>query len=426
MRPRPGLLRLMRLTIMLGAAMHNLLPRAGATSIWSPITTSAVVPPARAAGAAGAVLVNSQDSVRNLVVHGGCGDPGTAATATATAMLGDLWALTVGNNNSSQWQQLHTKGGAAAAPAPRCGHAGAADPGMAGRDTLHVFGGAAANGTLLNDLWSLNVPKRTWARRDNSPKHPVPSPRRDHTMNWLSGQLLVVGGEGRGASVLGDCWSWDATGAHDHYGTWKQVAVPAGLSPRSSHAAAPYYGEAGQPFLLLYGGIGGSKARDGGGGKQQAVFDDLWRFDGVRWMALTPRPAGGSTGPASPGKRWGHLAFVLQSSEVPAARLVISGGRNSSTSTSSTSSRGGVGADAGSSMEYDILTNQWVEGAPPLLRRLGSIDKTTRTEAMAAVTLDPPSSFIMFGGKLAGSSERRVEVNREEAAATGTFLYTVG
>ena len=77
-------------------------------------------------------------------------------------------------------------------------------------------------------------------------------------------------------------------------------------------------------------------------------------------------------------------------------------------------------------MEYDILTNQWVEGAPPLSRRLGSCDKTTRTGAMAAVTVDPPSSFIMFGGKLAASSERRVEVNREEAAATGTFLYTVG
>ena len=61
------------------------------------------------------------------------------------------------------------------------------------KDTLVVFGGELANGTLLNDLWIFNITTITWKRvhenNDDSPPGLA-----SHCATVYDGGLIIFGG----------------------------------------------------------------------------------------------------------------------------------------------------------------------------------------------------------------------------------------
>ncbi len=174
------------------------------------------------------------DSSRNrVIVHGGRG---------ASGLLGDLWALDLGNVPS--WHEIAAPGDA---PSPRESHAAAIDP---ARDALLIFGGADPD--LRDDLFrlSLSGPPQ-WSRV--APAGGPPAPRRDHTLLLDSPQdrLILFGGSGAGGA-LDDLWRLDLAGATQ----WTPL-IPGGddPGPRSGHTAV-YDGL--RERMVIFGGDNGS------------------------------------------------------------------------------------------------------------------------------------------------------------------------
>ena len=180
----------------------------------------------------------------------------------ATGFANDTWTW-----NGNTWQQLSL----AVAPTPRS-YFGMAYDSIRGRVVL--FGGLDSNLAYLADTWEFVG--STW-QQVTTPTSP--SGRAGIAMAYddTRRQIVAFGG-GDGAQVLGDTWTYDASG-------WTQLSV-AGPSPRWQ-AAIAHDTICGK--VLLHGGADANYANN---------YGDSWTWDGSAWTQLagtSPAPRHGSS-----------------------------------------------------------------------------------------------------------------------------------
>ena len=266
------------------------------------------------------------DSVRHrMVLFGGSDNEGA---------LGETWEW-----DGTSWLRRDVPG-----PVHRFSHDMVFD---AERGVCVVFGGADGfGGKLLGDTWEYDG--RAWKQVSDS----GPSPRIGHAMTWDNRRkrTLLFGGAGPGPEdpTHHDTWEWDGSrwqsvaatgpsGNHFHrmtcderrgrivsFGgrgggsdtwefdgsTWLRVAT-AGPSPRDHHAVS-YDPDQGR--VVVFGG--GLQKPDGD--FANVWLNDLWAWDGAKWMQLA------ASGPPSRGGQPG-LAY-----DRARKRLVLFGGGGTS------------------------------------------------------------------------------------------------
>ena len=188
------------------------------------------------------------DSARQLAVLFGGTD--------GSQVFGDLWTYN-GAWFRSRQSQL--------APVPR----GSAEMVFdRARAQSVLFGGVNGNQLVLGDTWILQG--TAWSRRipANSP-----SPREAHAMAYdeRRSRVVLFGGVSAAGSALGDIWEWDGS-------NWTEVTPSSGASPRPRFGARMAYDPIRQAVLLFGGGDVETLSR----------FNDLWRWDGLTWVDVTP------------------------------------------------------------------------------------------------------------------------------------------
>lgn len=116
-----------------------------------------------------------------------------------TTYYNDVWRY-----NGSDWSQVTTGG---TSPTARTHHAIAYDPTT---DTILLFGGRDATGTLLADSWALDLSNDTWSQDISS----GPSARMAHGLAYDATEdvfVLVGGTNNDGDTILNDTWHYDST-----------------------------------------------------------------------------------------------------------------------------------------------------------------------------------------------------------------------
>ncbi|MBL0220204.1 MAG: DUF4215 domain-containing protein [Myxococcales bacterium] len=165
-------------------------------------------------------------------------------------------------------------------PPARVACAMASDP-VRGR--VVMFGGSAADGSLLNDAreWDGS----TWRRVGIASS---PTARRDAAMAYdaVSRSILMFGGFS--TAFLAETWSWDGS-------IWKSRPTPTGLHARGG-AALAY--DARRRRVVLFGGRGAT-----------GLLADTWEWDGTSWAVQTP-----ATSP--PARAGAAMAFDPRSGQV--------------------------------------------------------------------------------------------------------------
>lgn len=124
------------------------------------------------------------------------------------------------------------------------------------RQVLVVYGGAAADGSLLDDTWEWDG--ITWLQR-NPVQRPQPRCRMAFAFEPVVGRCVLFGGGNADFTVNhADTWTWDGT-------AWQ--LVPGATAPAARQATAMVF-EPGRQQLLLFGGRDGS-----------SHFADTWHLD---------------------------------------------------------------------------------------------------------------------------------------------------
>jgi hypothetical protein len=158
---------------------------------------------------------------------------------------------------------------------------------------LVLFGGVNANGTVLNDTWTLTWPTGTgfpsWAFVSCPPRKVCPSARQLSTMATFDGGLgaegaVLFGGLGATGALLGDTWSYEngPTG-------WTKIASTQNPSARSG--AGMGWDPSPTPYAVLFGGT-----------TSTGLSQQTWALSGtvltsLTWTQLTPASCTASTCP---------------------------------------------------------------------------------------------------------------------------------
>lgn len=180
---------------------------------------------------------------REMIVFGGL--PAAASEGPERlfdgAPFGDV--LIYSPEGDPAWRTLTTSG---PAPEPRAEHTALLDP---DHDQMIVFGGRAADGRYLNDVWALSLSEpRTWTQL--TPSGDGPAPRAGHSvvLDTRRGRMIVYGGTNQ-VQAWGDCWALELSGTP----TWTRLpGFPMGDSPRA-HASLVY--DPVRDRVILLGGL---------------------------------------------------------------------------------------------------------------------------------------------------------------------------
>jgi hypothetical protein len=191
-------------------------------------------------------------SLKELILFGGLGStPAPPSNAT--------WAW-----NGASWYPLDS--GASTLPPARSGAVLASAGGA-----FLLFGGTAADGSVLDDTWTFDGSE--WAA-DSPATSPPPLTGAASTWDAARHQVVVFGGQSaiQSPSWSAETWTWSGS-------TWVKAAT-SGPSARTGGALA-YDGDLAGDVLI--GGTGAA-----------GVDSDTWLFDGRRWTPMTaynPPPA---------------------------------------------------------------------------------------------------------------------------------------
>lgn len=184
----------------------------------------------------------------------------------AAGRLGDVWALSLGNE---RWRQLDLSGG----PSPRYTSGAFLDP---ARDRMLVFGGD--DGRLSDELWALELSSLTWRKLPAGPSARFDvSATSDGTRGWVYGGFGQSFPQQPGAA-LADLWEFDF--ATD---TWRELPMGSIHPSPRTNAAIGFHADA----LYVTGG-------------HDEVFPtrDTWRYLAAeeRWEKLdvSGAPAAGA------------------------------------------------------------------------------------------------------------------------------------
>ena len=199
------------------------------TPAWTVLTPTGTPPPARWAHVA------IYDAARNrMVVFGGY---------DGSVSRNDVWALTL--DATPAWTQITPAG---PLPEARTNVAGVYD--TAG-DRLVVFGGFnTTSRQFLNTTWVLPLaPGGVWTLLN--PRSSLPTRRRDHSMVYAAGKVILFGGEFAGPLNDTQILTLSPTPA------WTQV-VPTGTlpAPRAAHRAI--YDTPHDRMVIFGGDLGGA------------------------------------------------------------------------------------------------------------------------------------------------------------------------
>jgi serine/threonine protein kinase len=156
--------------------------------------------------------------------------------------------------------------------------------------TAYVFGGRAADGAALNDLWRLSVVDGAlkWSRLHAGGESSAPPKRFGGAATVLGQELYVFGGVGSDGAVLGDLWRYHVGG-----GAWSDSQVTSFLKPVPRHSSAA---TSFATFVLVHGGeLDGAKLTS----EESTPLSDAWAYDTVskRWTPIE-RNFGARTGHA--------------------------------------------------------------------------------------------------------------------------------
>ncbi|GBG88733.1 hypothetical protein CBR_g48263 [Chara braunii] len=133
---------------------------------------------------------------------------------------------------------------------------------------VYIFGGKTSGDRALNDLLRLDVGTMTWQRVSVHGREEVPLPRHSHSLASIDTRLFLFGGKAEDGSLLNDLYMMDVgQRATSAMLTWQRVTwqhscdVPPPPSPRMSHTMLTV-----EPNLLIV--LGGCPVREGirGGG----------------------------------------------------------------------------------------------------------------------------------------------------------------
>lgn len=212
--------------------------------------------------------------------------------------------LVIHDLSTNSWSSLELPN----APCPREEHAMA----FVGTD-LYLFGGAAAGGVLLNDMYIFRFETLSW--HQVAQRGQVPPPLAGHSLTFYAGRLYLFGGSTRyseqrrqmqersGAPV-------DTTDVTNRLycfdlatGEWSLVRTSKAPLPRAHHSACVV-----ENRLLIFGGRG-----------MFGCLNDLHIFDAHKGEWQLP----GITG-VFPAARWGHG----QATAVLGHQMIIFGGWN--------------------------------------------------------------------------------------------------
>jgi hypothetical protein len=184
------------------------------------------------------------------------------------------------DGDAGRWNRLTPDPLPAAWPEVRGGHAMAWDE---RRRKLVVFGGYDANEPTLSltpkaDLWELDSETLAWQNRTPQPLPAAwPSARYFHQLVYDSGRdrTILFAGSNENPQVLADLWEWDGAS-----GTWTDRTpspLPAAW-PVARYDQAMIYDSRRQRTVVFGGYIHGPLA------------NDLWEWDGSRFLDRTPNP----------------------------------------------------------------------------------------------------------------------------------------
>ena len=233
---------------------------------------------------------------RQIVLFGGDAGPQGA--------FGDTWV-----HDGRRWRRVTTTG-----PSPRSLHAMVYD---ARRKRVVLFGGLA-DGRTLGDTWEWDGERWTLVASEGPP------PRSLHGFAYddARGRAVVFGGQrvlAPDSPSLADVWEWDGTrwhhvddaraGARDHvamdYDRSRRVVVvhAMGRTPSDPAETWTYDGHAWNRVSttgprrgggkLAFDAVNGRMLLYGGG--DGAPTNELWSWDGTRWMRRFPRSTAGRT-----------------------------------------------------------------------------------------------------------------------------------
>jgi hypothetical protein len=223
-----------------------------------------------------------------VVLFGGCA---RTCPSNETWLFGNCTGLTLGpipptacHLGDPTWYQIHP---ACPCPQPRFDASMAYDNLPADKYTL-LFGGLGANGSVLNDTWSLKQSTSSsafiWSRITCSGSCPGPrigeSLVYDKGLGVVPGAVVLFGGNASSGSPLNDTWKFTGTS------NWIKLS-PRTSPPVRAFGAAAYDAAAG--YLVLFGGITGSASRQ-----------DTWKLTGggtPNWVNITPSSCTSSTCP---------------------------------------------------------------------------------------------------------------------------------
>ncbi len=223
--------------------------------------------------------------------------------------VGWTWEYVESTHTWTQHNQTGT------APSARTAHAMA----YAGSGVLVMHGGTGV-GNAATETWEYDAAAHTWALLSGA-GGPVAS---SHAMSYAGNGLVLL------FTTSGDTWLYERA---SHHWSFAQPSVPS-PPPRVGHAMA----WTGDGRVLLAGG------KDLG---TSLSLDDAWLFD-VASRTWSPIPV---PGVGAPTRRLGHrMAYA------GGTRVLLFGGRNSDTPTSSTVARPWL---------FDATTGAWTDIAQP-------------------------------------------------------------
>lgn len=180
-------------------------------------------------------------------------------------MIKGLWLLCLNQLfvvSQTTWSLVDNGG-----PSARSVHAATSD--TLGSDALIWVHGGSGD-ALIKDLWTYNVPTRSWTLISQSSVSP--SERKDHVIAWdpIEGALWIHGGSD-GSKYLMDLWKRDSGNS-----SWTLLANSSvdGPSARSDHVAV---WDSASSALWIHGGYDGVTLRQ-----------DIWKFDsqGSNWERI--------------------------------------------------------------------------------------------------------------------------------------------
>lgn len=269
--------------------------------------------------------------------------------------LADLWVYTNAGSTGAKWTLVPP---GSTAPGPRHHAAWSCGGGYC----------VLSNGTLYADeVWAFNESSATWSKLACSRRAPCPSRRSMATMAYdpATGTHVLFGGN-YNWTPLNDTWSFSPSTMK-----WTNHGSSSAVAPRE-WGAATFVPPVGR--VVLFGGF-----------DEQALFDDMYVWDGSAWVSVPQAVDGTMT--AVPTLMNHSMAW-----DPVGNRLIVTGGLKDAKDTPNTDTFYVTFAPQGGGWRAT-----WTRASVGCQSSAGSSDSTIYPQARMAFDI-PSGTQVFFGG----------------------------